>query len=89
MRWFDLGKLKPTNSPLALETADATSSIHLSAMSDPEHQDYQLVILDVVDDTVVTDADVELSSISLELNTARRARVNGESINCLKQSTSR
>lgn len=58
-------------------------------MSNSEHEDYQLVILDVVDDAVVTDTDAELSSTSLELNTARRARVNSESIDGLKQSTSR
>lgn len=58
-------------------------------MSDPEHEDYQLVILVVVYDTVVTDADAELSPTSLELNAARRTRVKGEAIDGLKQSTSR
>lgn len=71
-------------TPLHHETVDVTSAIHLSAMSDPEHEDYQLVILDVVYDTVVTDADAELSPTSLELNAARRTRVNGEAIDGLK-----
>lgn len=58
-------------------------------MPDPEHEDYQLAILDVVYDTVVTDADAELSRAFLKLNAARRTRVNGEAIDGLKQSTSR
>jgi len=53
-------------------------------MSDSEHEDHQLVILDVVYDTVVTDADAELSPTSLKLNAARRTRVNGETIDGLK-----
>lgn len=71
-------------TPLHHETADATSLIHLSAMSDSEHEDHQLAILNVVYDTVVTDADAELSPTSLKLNAARRTRVNGETIDGLK-----
>ena len=57
-------------------------------MPDPEHKDYQLAILDVVYDTIVTDADAELSPASRKLDEARRTRVSGEAIEGLKQPTS-
>jgi hypothetical protein len=54
--WLGLGKLTSTKSHSLHEIADATSPVHLSTMSDPEHKDYQLVILDVVDDSVIANA---------------------------------
>jgi hypothetical protein len=36
-------------------------SIDLSAMTDPQHQDDQFIVLDVVDDSEVADANAELA----------------------------
>lgn len=58
-------------------------------MADPQHQDDQLIILDIVDDSVVADANTEFAVASLELNATRRARVAGESPDRIKQSPGR
>lgn len=44
-------------------------------MADAQHQNHQLIILDVVDDAVVTDADAELAVTATQLQTTRRTRI--------------
>lgn len=47
-------------------------------MSDAQHEDDELVILDVVDDAVFANADAALTLAARELDVAVRARVRGE-----------
>lgn len=70
---------------LLRETTDVASSIHVSAMPDPEHEDHQLVILNVVDNSVVADADTKLTATSLELDATRRTWFASESLDRIKQ----
>lgn len=58
-------------------------------MSDPEHEDYQLFILDVVDDSVIANANAELPVTALQLDASRRAWLFGERPDRFEQSTGR
>ncbi len=52
--------------------------MHLTAMSYPEHEDYQFIVLDLVDDSVVADANAEFTITALQLDTAGRPWVAGQ-----------
>lgn len=88
MYWFSFGKHTSRNS-LARLTADTISPVHLSAMADPQYQDDQFIVLDVVDNSVVADANAKFTVSSLELDATRRARVMSKSPDRIKQSLGR
>lgn len=50
-------------------------------MTDSQHQDHKLIILDVVDDPVVADANAELAVTAAQLQTSRRAWIFCERFN--------
>src|SRR5690625_2764948 len=58
-------------------------------MSDTERENYQLFILDVIDDSVVADANAELTIATLQLDASRRTRVTGKRSDRFEQSTGR
>lgn len=58
-------------------------------MPNTEHEDHQLFVLDVVDDSVVADANAKLTVTTLQLDASRRTRVTGKRPNRFNQSTGR
>ncbi len=63
------------------------SSVYLSTVSDPEHQDNQFIVLNVIDDSVVTDANSELTVTALQLDAPGRAWIACERLDRIEQST--
>lgn len=53
-------------------------------MTDPEDQHDQLVVHDVVDDSVVADSDTQFAVTALERDAAGRARVIGKAVDRLE-----
>lgn len=51
-------------------------------MPDPEDEDDHLVVIDVIDDSIVTDTNTELAITTFELDTSRRTRVICERFDC-------
>src|SRR5690625_2977582 len=54
------------------------SPIDLSAVTDAQHQDHELIVLDVVDNPVVSDANAKLAITATQLQASRRAWISCE-----------
>lgn len=62
------------------------SAVHITAVADAQHEDDEFVILDFVDDAILTDSDAALTLTARELDVAVRARVRGEVLDGLLDS---
>lgn len=56
------------------------SAVDLAAVTDRQHEDHHLAIVDVVDDAVVADADAHLAAAARELLAAVRSGVKRECV---------
>ena len=66
---------------LRIETARIRSAINLASMADLNNQNQELIVLDVVDDTVVANTNSQLTVSALQLDASRWSRVAGELTN--------
>lgn len=60
----------------------STIGIYLSAMTRPKDEDDQLVVVDLIDNSVVTRSHSPFASTSDQLNRLRRSRVLCQEIDC-------
>lgn len=72
---------RPPRPACLRSTRFVASSIYLAAVADPQHQDHKLVVLDVIDDPVVANANAELAVAAAQLQTSGRAWIFCELFN--------
>ena len=65
------------------------SSVDLTAVANTQHEDEKLLVDNIVDDPIITDANPEFTVAARKLNTARRTRIAGETLNGLQEPLSR
>ncbi len=64
------------------------SSVDLATMPESEHEDDKLIVDHVVDNSVVTHPDTQLTVTAAQLKTARRTRFSGKRVDSAEDAAS-